>query len=141
MNIYRRYSPDDSFGKLYINKRKWNIFRPFIKLLPFDWFYKRYINLIKKYPLRTSEYVTGDAFPYNFDKYVYPQEFIVDVISVPFEDIQMKIPVKFDAYLKAHYGNYMIPPDRDKRSGTHTDGIVDLGRPYRKYQNGDIKLS
>lgn len=42
------------------------------------------------------------------------------VIKHPFEKHDFNIPVGYDSYLKATYGDYMQMPPEDKRISTHT---------------------
>lgn len=59
----------------------------------------------------------------------YPKE-TFDTISVPFEDIIIKIPKGYDAYMKAIYGDYMkLPPEKD-RIPKHDVVYVNLSEPF-----------
>ncbi|MCQ2815128.1 MAG: LicD family protein [Bacilli bacterium] len=52
---------------------------------------------------------------------------------LPFEDIQMRVPLNCDTYLTDHYGEWRkLPPD-NKRITNHEFSIVDLEKPYTKY--------
>ncbi len=53
---------------------------------------------------------------------------------VPFEDIELPIPEKYDEYLKHIYGDYMkIPTKEQIKAKEHTAYILDLEHSYKEY--------
>ena len=50
-----------------------------------------------------------------------------------FEGITVRIPEKYDQYLKQKYGDYTKDPEQ--KEGHHFCFICDLGKSYRKYIN------
>ena len=40
-------------------------------------------------------------------------------ITVPFENIMVKIPAQYDEILKRSYGDYMTLPPKEERVATH----------------------
>ena len=54
-------------------------------------------------------------------------------VDMPFEDTTIKVPVDYDRYLTADFGDYMQLPPEEKRSGGHGTCICDLDRPAAYY--------
>ncbi len=52
---------------------------------------------------------------------------------VKFEKIDIQIPVGYDGFLKATYGNYMDFPPVEQRGTWHSGLIIDPERPYTDY--------
>ena len=46
----------------------------------------------------------------------------------------MPIPVGYDIYLKTAFGDYMIPPPKEKQVPHHDSVIVDMENSYLKYK-------
>ena len=56
-----------------------------------------------------------------------------ETVLMPFEDIQARVLVHYDEYLKCLYGDYMKLPPEDKRQGHHYNSGFDLNKPYDQY--------
>lgn len=53
---------------------------------------------------------------------------------VPFEDVKLFIPEKYDEYLKHIYGNYMEIPSKEQiKQKEHTPYAIDLNHSYKEY--------
>ena len=52
-----------------------------------------------------------------------------ETILMPFEDIQMPVPIGYDEILKNQYGDYMTPV---KAPNMHGTTIFDPDRPYKE---------
>lgn len=64
-----------------------------------------------------------------------------ECVEVPYENITIRIPKKYDAFLTHCYGNYMEPPPVEKRVTQHYHYFVDLDKrlsveDIRKIKNG-----
>lgn len=57
-----------------------------------------------------------------------------ETIKVPFEDTEISVPVEYDKYLTAFYGNYMELPPAEKRIVQHHTVYIDLDNPYTSYK-------
>lgn len=81
-------------------------------------------NLLKKYPLRDSEWITNFMgqltfkFTETFKKDIYGKKTLYQ-----FENIKMYGPEKYDAYLSKLYGDYMTPP-KDADKNAHVSELV-----------------
>ena len=58
---------------------------------------------------------------YSRKKEMIKNEWISELIRVPFEDGMYPVFKQFDAYLKHLYGDYMTPPSSEKRRPQHND--------------------
>lgn len=56
-----------------------------------------------------------------------------NVKEVPFEDIMINVPQRFDEYLTACYGDYMQLPPKDEQQPRHFGGVIDTERSYKDY--------
>lgn len=73
-------------------------------------------KLFKKYPYEKSNYVANIMGQYKF-KEMFPKKYYGKGALYPFEDIQIKGPIDYDAVLTQMYGDYMTPPkDSDKNA-------------------------
>lgn len=60
----------------------------------------------------------------------YEREWFSEAIYVPFEDMEIPIPVGYDAILKCQYGDYMVPK---QVKGAHTIKVMDPDKSYLEY--------
>lgn len=77
--------------------------------------------------------IKGDSLLYygavdSIDIEIYPKEWFVESIMVPFEDFSIPIPKEYDSYLRQAYGNYMEYPPVEQRISQHFHYYVDLKR-------------
>lgn len=57
---------------------------------------------------------------------IFKHEWFDNCIDVPFEDLYIKVPSKYDEYLRLLYGDYMKYPPLEKRCGDHNHYYVNL---------------
>ena len=62
--------------------------------------------------------------------YAYPKEWFSNYIMMPFEDLQVKLPVGYHEYLTYMYGDYMKLPPEENRVSNH----------YHYYSNSEEGL-
>ncbi len=91
---------------------------------------------------REAAAMKGEYFLYyrsldKFEKSLLKKEWIEDTIFAPFEDMMMRIPKDFDAYLTHIYGDYMQLPPEDKRL-PHPHLYYDLNRRVDSHEAIDI---
>jgi len=51
---------------------------------------------------------------------VYDRAFLLDAVRIPFEDMLVPVPRKYDEYLTIVYGDYMTPPPETSTNSTQT---------------------
>lgn len=129
--------PDDSSSKAKIFKLlpKWLIKKLRKWLIPNKSVSKLKSYLLKeitKYDFNECKYC-GEIISEPGDRSIAKREIFEEHIVVPFEEITLPIPKKYDEYLSKRYGDYMKLPDESQRIG-HGDTIVDFEKSYTEYQ-------
>ena len=76
------------------------------------------------------------------EKDIFRAEWFDDTVSYPFEDTLVDVPIGYDAFLKAMFGDYMVYPPIEQRSSHHALFYFNLDRrikrtEIRKIQMGD----
>ncbi len=61
------------------------------------------------------------------------RDYFGDGITASFEGIEVRIPEKYDEYLRSLYGDYMKLPPESKRVVRHKHAGMDLNCPYYEY--------
>lgn len=118
----------------------WIALRPLKILVRENYFEKKWMDLLRRHPVKNSKYV-GDVWVGNVRKKVVLKECFGMPVQMPFEDTIMKCPQMWDQYLTKIFGNYMELPPQEERHGMHS-GFVDLHRPYQYYrENPDLVTS
>lgn len=86
-------------------------------LLGKDFFLDRFEKLKGNYSLEDSTLVGCLCWDYYL--YVFDKRLFEDSLTVPFENITVKIPVGYDEFLKIAYGDYMTLPPENERKASH----------------------
>lgn len=60
-------------------------------------------------------------------------EWFTAVKTMPFEHMEISVPVGIHEHLTAYFGDYMQLPPVEERVPIHVGGIIDLDRPYTVY--------
>ena len=117
------------------NKFLYNIFRRILKIFGKKNILKYCSKQVKKYSCQDCE-----EWCSVFDRDGLKINSITKTIMgkptyVPFEDIELPIPEKYDEYLKHIYGDYMkIPTPEQIKAHEHTAYILDLEHSYEEYK-------
>ncbi len=64
---------------------------------------------------------------------VMPIEWFEEDCKLQFENKWYNVPVKYQKYLTAVYGNYLVPPPPECQKGHHYTQIIDLATSYESY--------
>lgn len=62
-----------------------------------------------------------------------PKEIFDTVEKMPFENLEVNVPGKWDEYLTLLYGDYMTLPPEEKRVTHHYTEIIDPEKSYKEY--------
>ena len=81
----------------------------------------------------TSEYTTELASGPGYMQNEYQQEWFSKVISKPFGQSSIKVPIGYDSYLRMAFGDYLTPPPPSKQKPAHEVAFLDLDTPYATY--------
>ncbi|MCD8209119.1 MAG: LicD family protein [Bacteroidales bacterium] len=122
------------------SKLLWILVCPF-RLFPKDFFWKRWIRLLEKYPFDSSPYVS-QVWDKRTVELILPREWYADYVYFDFEDSKIRCPEGYDAYLTMAYGDYMeYPPEDQRNSGHYFDkGAIDLEHSFKDYQSGKYRI-
>lgn len=82
------------------------------------WILQKAKQIRTKYEYENSEYVVNYTPVYG-EKQIFPKKWIEETILVDFENLKVRIPKDYDAYLKHFYGDYMKLPPEEERDDRH----------------------
>lgn len=108
------------------------------RFLGYNYFSTRWCAVLRKYPFDNSEKVYLScrnkkyALAHGY-KVVFPYRYFADYATVSFEDITIRVPIKYDDYLTDDFGNYMQLPPEEKRNSGHDVFICDMNTPCAHY--------
>lgn len=123
-------------ARLFNTIIKWILHYTYCKVVPYDKFMEIYNKNLSRYN-NTTDRVSIMTHEYKFlTKYWCKKEDIKDTVYLPFENIMVPAPAKYDNVLRNMYGDYMEFPPKDKRGEWH-DGIleIDPDTPYFDFIN------
>ena len=122
------------YARKNIHYYKSKMVLPIMKRIPFDWFHKRYMGLLKLYEKRKNCKYRIDAMGFNLRKVgAFPDEWFHDLTEGEFEGKKYPIPVHYDDYLRHWYGDhYMELLPVSQRTSVHDVIRIDLGEYLTK---------
>lgn len=95
--------------------------------------FKKSVALSKKYNFDESEFIwRNNCFVTNIKK-----EWFDSYIEMKFEDIVLRVPNDYVAYLESIFGNWKALPSLEKRINPHKFKVLDLQTPYSAYYCND----
>ncbi len=74
---------------------------------------------------------------YSRGKRIFPCDCFDEIMTAPFENIQVPIPKEYDKVLTTKYGNYMVMV---QQPSTHRPLVFDAETPYSEYKLNSIKV-
>jgi len=142
INILRILGEMRIYGADVLDRGWKKILYPFLKpifvCVPPDYFCRKWLDLLKKYPFEKCNY-TGYVWWFDVARLVYKREVFGKPTPLPFESAVMYCPEKWDELLKQQFGDYMTLPPEDKRKPMHV-GTLDLKHSYHDYASGKYPL-
>ena len=110
---------------MYVSKNKERVGRFLKKIFAFIGINQKL--LLKQYTNLFNEDNSSSEVCEVNDRVIFPRYLFDNVITVPFEHIEINVPKDFDVYLKIMYGDYMkIPPVEERFN--HYSGELDFGK-------------
>lgn len=103
-----------------------------------EYFKNKHDELAHKYNFDDSKFIASAFVLCTCDKSYHTYSDFEPSIIMPFEDIYIKCPNNYKAYLERLYGDYMTPPPESERTG-HMPYFVDLNLPFEEYDAPYIK--
>lgn len=106
-----------------------------------DYYLEKLKALDKEHNQNTgSSYVLfSSCFAYRYEKEIFKKEWFENYVLMPFEDIEVRVPVGYDSYLKHVYGDYMKLPPVDKRVTRHYHYYINLKERKTKEEIIEMK--
>jgi len=141
LNMLRRMPY--GFSDLWSWKVLWPVFSIIKWIFPYDYFSHKIDELRKKYPFSSSEDVLFSWTRHKTEdmrdkKNVFPYLDFSKTIKVQFEEQTINVPIGYDHYLRADYGDYLELPDEEKRVTVHPTVFIDIHNSYTKYKKTGI---
>lgn len=112
-------------------------FRILSKILPYNYFSKKYLNYLKSYPFRDSSYTGYVWYSQWIERLIFPTSFFGEGVKLNFEDTLINCPSKYHKYLTQQFGDYMIPPSINEQE-IHA-GLIDINKPYTDFVKTGIE--
>ena len=98
--------------------------------------YNKYLSIMKRYEDKTERRTLLTHNRYFINRYWCNASDLENIITVPFEHIEVPISANYDVILKHTYGNYMEFPPVEKRGAWHDGMLVfDPDIPYKDFLN------
>jgi len=91
-------------------------------------------SIVKKYNYDQCDLVKN-YFGIWKEKEIIPREYFGIGCDLPFNSISVTAPIHYDKYLTNLYGDYMIPPPKEKQVSHHDTAVIDLDNSYTLYKN------
>lgn len=106
-------------------------FRALAAVLPFDFFHKLTMKLLRRYPMSESKWTGCVWQTESLSRYNFPNWFN-EAVELPFEDTRMRMPRKWDEFLTFQFGDYMTPVCTD--ADIHV-AYYNLDRPFTDFKD------
>lgn len=130
---YRLRMPQNTWGKQIRQGSVIKILTSLMKkTLTYDYFYKKYLSYLHKCTFDNADKICH-AYSKFARKLTIPKTIFNQSVKLQFEDILINCPVGWEEYLTIQYGNYMILPPLEERTGVH-DSIIDLDHSFQEYR-------
>ena len=94
----------------------------------------QYESLISRYDVECSKIICNHGNRYGKRDHM-PKEYYGSGTYVMFEGVLVRIPEKYDEYLKSLYDDWHNLPPIEERKDIHPCGICDTKKPYTEYSN------
>ena len=108
-----------------------------------EYYYKKVKALDKEHNCKKGEYLVlfSACFAYKYRKEIFKKEWFDDYILMPFEGIEVRMPIGYDAYLTHVYGDYMQMPSEKDRITRHFHYYMNLEERKTIAEIREIKRS
>ena len=114
-------------------KISWILTRPFVAILGYSYFSKKWISLLEAYPLGSTNTTGYTWCAKDTETLRFPIKDFSDTVWLDFEDTKISCPIGYDDYLTRQFGTYMELPPEDKRI-QHPVYVVDTKKSFKEYQ-------
>ena len=91
-----------------------------------EYFLNRFLNFEKQLNQENGEYAICLSLLAYGAKEIMKASYFSDYIEMPFEGLNVRVPIGYHEYLTQLYGDYMTPPPVEKRESKHDMLYVNL---------------
>ncbi|MBQ8994223.1 MAG: LicD family protein [Oscillospiraceae bacterium] len=99
------------------------------------WLLERQFHSVRRSSLRS---ILACYYGERKNRNIYPAADLDDLISLPFEDMEIPVPANYDTWLKERYGeDYMAIPQDKRRK--HSNVYIDPDNSFQDYNEGKVK--
>lgn len=93
-----------------------------------NYYLKKLQSLDKQHNCKDGNYFVwfSACYVYSYEKEILKREWFDDYIIMPFEELNVRVPIGYDSYLKHVYGDYMQLPPVEKRVTRHNHYYINL---------------
>lgn len=89
---------------------------------------------MSRYKFGSTSKVTELCARYEPMKRDYPLEAFEQAVYLPFEGLEVPVPIGYDTYLKMAFGDYMCLPPEEEQKPKHDTVWIDMENSYRIYK-------
>ena len=109
------------------------VFRPVIRLFPYEWWYGLYIRALSLSTKYSDKLCLRTHLLFGEKYSVYKSE-LNDTIELPFENMSVPVSRHYEAVLSRIYGDYMSFPSVEERGAWH-EGVIQFEPeiPYKEF--------
>ena len=93
---------------------------------------QKYDEFLASFPIEGSQFICNHANWQGRLEYA-PAEQYGDGAIATFENLSVRVPAQYDAYLQQKYGDYTQDPPKNKQISHHSYTVVDVEMPYTAY--------
>ena len=126
-NVPKSYRKQHGTLKYMFHKCLFTIFQ-------YNHFSNCWCKNLQKYSFDDSSLVYFGYQPQTKNHGPLPYSYFASYQSVPFEDIEIRVPENYDGYLTDRYGDYMKLPSPEHQNSGHIVYILDLETPCSFYK-------
>lgn len=131
-----------SYGNSFLSKMFWIEHLPITITKPYSYYTDKLERIFADFEFDESDKILFGwrrkpswRYPNITYKNMFNYRDFASAVQMQFEDTVINVPVGYDAYLKADFGNYMELPPIEKRTPQHPVDLLDFEKPFRVYQN------
>jgi len=106
-----------------------------LAILPKGFAVKQALRCIYRYDSQKADYYCNFLGKSDYERSIYPKEWIDNAIYAPFEIVQLKIPAQTEKYLRKRFGDYMVIPSAERIAWEQHAKAYDLNKDFRVVLN------
>jgi len=104
-----------------------------MKIFPKRFLLRKALKEVYRYRNKTTDYYCNFLGKATFKKSIYKREWFENLIYVPFEKAQLKVPAKLHEFLSERFGDYMKVPSQERIKWEQHAWIWDINKDFREY--------